>query len=70
MHIDIPPSLLARADKVIELVRPLRTDIAADAQVSSWHRPTVRAASRLASGIWGSPDVLEALFEARADDRA
>ena len=41
MHIDIPPSLLARADEVIELVRPLCTDVAADAQVSSWHKAVV-----------------------------
>ena len=36
MHIDIP-SLLARADEVIELVRPLCTHATVDAQVSSRH---------------------------------
>jgi hypothetical protein len=40
--------------------RPEGVDCFAGAQVSSWHRPTIRAPAVAASGIGGSPDAPEA----------
>jgi len=51
----VPPTLLARADEVIEQIQPQNTQLAASAHVSSWHTFPVRCIAQSRQKLGGKP---------------